>query len=1209
MDAAAARAYLPLSLAAALDADEAGPYPDNATFMRDLEALSTLQVAVYKLSSEVGSRVLSHTSDNFGDGAAPLVQGALSAAPALAEWVRVLEQRVERRGALPLAESGLPPRLVRVCGVYDMSPADRKIFCGLVMQRTTHAFTPVKLGLQSNSYTSQSKAGVMLASILGVTLTELFNFQKPERRHVKQGIVMPSSQVLWEMPTVLPEAVLFVLGLTLNESQLFNIEKCDLMSVLREEPDYVAKPLPDRRQHTQQPRHATLRLLLAPHHSTPLNSTPHHTTPHHTTPHARAHTTRPPHLTATPRHSTTTRTTPLHSTPHHTTPHSRSMEVAAEAAKAEKAGMAEKAETDEKIENAEKLETATGKPEAMAVDDEATAEAPRKMARRDEADSTAASRARLSTPTPEGEGEAKGGGGAVDGEGTREDKEEDVLKVRSGRYESDLEYLQEMFQLVKLRSDVARVRRNMEERGQQLASSAGKSGASEGEASDDGDIPPLHVEESFWGIDDYAYDMESLARNRFGRNMRHEASKQARHESKRARKLQMKADRLQERIAGRLQQMVDGGMRLPRLERLAAALGLTDFEKNVVVAMIGQAIAPRSIGIMGGGVGGGGSSSPSKTMQVEVLLRCFSASLQQQIKHRCHFYKSAVLVREGILVLHGDELGADLTQTLAEIDRRMLDFVVGLDTEFSELMDGSHLYTPTVNVEEVVLSESKKKLVLDTVRHFDTFTQASKNLDLHKRLAYGRGMVLLFYGPSGTGKTMMANALARLINKKVLMINFPQLGANAAGAVLKLVFREAKIHDAILFFDECESIFMDRTKGNMQVNTVLTELERHEGLCVLATNRPMDLDEAMHRRITLAIEFTKPDQLLREQIWRSMHPPKLQLADDVDFMALARKYELSGGFIKNAWLTALSISVAREGLTPTVTQADLHEGAAHQLRGRLAMSNFDRGVVPRYGLENVILPSSVKEKLKQIVNYQKAQAVLFGQWGFEKQHGRAQGISALFHGPPGTGKTMAAEAIGFDVGRPLLVVNCAQLIDKYVGESAKNIERVFDEAKNQDAVLVFDEAEGLFAERSNDGGSTNRHDNLNVGVLLHHMETFSGVVVAITNRYAQVDSAFHRRFKFILEFALPDGATRSKLWRKLIPDAAPLEKDVDFEALGDRFELSGGSIKSAVFRAAVEASLQSDVDKRLITMEALRTSAQEEVDKEEGGKRLASMYM
>ena len=117
--------------------------------------------------------------------------------------------------------------------------------------------------------------------------------------------------------------------------------------------------------------------------------------------------------------------------------------------------------------------------------------------------------------------------------------------------------------------------------------------------------------------------------------------------------------------------------------------------------------------------------------------------------------------------------------------------------------------------------------------------------------------------------------------------------------------------------------------------------------------------------------------------------------------------------------------------------------------------------MPQHGLEEVVLPTDMKEKLKQIVNYSKAQAVLFGQWGFQQQHGRAQGISALFHGDPGTGKTMAAEAIGFDVGRPLMVVNCAQLMDKYVGESAKNIEKVFAEAKGQDAVLVFDEAEGL----------------------------------------------------------------------------------------------------------------------------------------------------
>ena len=109
---------------------------------------------------------------------------------------------------------------------------------------------------------------------------------------------------------------------------------------------------------------------------------------------------------------------------------------------------------------------------------------------------------------------------------------------------------------------------------------------------------------------------------------------------------------------------------------------------------------------------------------------------------------------------------------------------------------------------------------------------------------------------------------------------------------------------------------------------------------------------------------------------------------------------------------------------------------------------------------------------------------------------------------------------------------------------------------------MFDEAEDLFATRTNEGGSTSRHDSMNVGILLHHMEEFSGIVVAITNRYAQVDTAFHRRFKFIMEFPTPDAATRSKLWRMLIPAAAPLAKDVNFDELGQRFEISGGHIKS-----------------------------------------------
>jgi AAA+ superfamily predicted ATPase len=131
---------------------------------------------------------------------------------------------------------------------------------------------------------------------------------------------------------------------------------------------------------------------------------------------------------------------------------------------------------------------------------------------------------------------------------------------------------------------------------------------------------------------------------------------------------------------------------------------------------------------------------------------------------------------------------------------------------------------------------------------------------------------------------------------------------------------------------------------------------------------------------------------------------------------------------------------------------------------------------------------------------------------------------------------------------------------------------------------------------------------MNTGVLLHHMEEFSGIAIAITNRYAQVDTAFHRRFKFILEFTTPDAPMRAKLWRMHVPAEAPMAPDVNFEELGQRFELSGGHIKSAVFRAAVEASLHADPEKRRITMAALLEAAKDEVGKNTDGKLPAGMY-
>ncbi|CAE7433719.1 katnal2, partial [Symbiodinium microadriaticum] len=143
----------------------------------------------------------------------------------------------------------------------------------------------------------------------------------------------------------------------------------------------------------------------------------------------------------------------------------------------------------------------------------------------------------------------------------------------------------------------------------------------------------------------------------------------------------------------------------------------------------------------------------------------------------------------------------------------MLDFCVGLDTEFSEIVDGSHLYSPTVNFDDIILPDETKALVLETVSNFDRLKQIEKDLEIDKKITYGRGLALLFYGLSGTGKTMLANGIASKLNKKILLINFPTLGANSAGHIIKLIFREAKIHNAIIFFDECESLFQSRERG------------------------------------------------------------------------------------------------------------------------------------------------------------------------------------------------------------------------------------------------------------------------------------------------------------------------------------------------------------------------------------------------------------
>ena len=262
--------------------------------------------------------------------------------------------------------------------------------------------------------------------------------------------------------------------------------------------------------------------------------------------------------------------------------------------------------------------------------------------------------------------------------------------------------------------------------------------------------------------------------------------------------------------------------------------------------------------------------------------------------------------------------GHDLIDCHIDLDRRMIDFLVGIETELDQLIEGGSCYFPTVTWDRCVLPVDTKSLLESTVKGYQKYRDMLKTLDFQAISTYGNGCILLFHGPSGSGKTLTANALVNSLGKRILVINVPKFFSDAGAEAFKFVFREAKIQDAVVFLDECEPLFVSRDKGksHYEVNEVLTEIERFDGIMIMATTRPHDLDSAMWRRISLNIEFENPSSNLREQIWRKHIPPKLLLGADVDVKALAREFSLNGGFIKNAMLQALRFAVVEQEEVP-----------------------------------------------------------------------------------------------------------------------------------------------------------------------------------------------------------------------------------------------------------------------------------------------------
>jgi SpoVK/Ycf46/Vps4 family AAA+-type ATPase len=235
-------------------------------------------------------------------------------------------------------------------------------------------------------------------------------------------------------------------------------------------------------------------------------------------------------------------------------------------------------------------------------------------------------------------------------------------------------------------------------------------------------------------------------------------------------------------------------------------------------------------------------------------------------------------------------------------------------------------------------------------------------------------------------------------------------------------------------------------------------------------------------------------------------------------------------------------------------------------------------VTPARTLSDVVLPAQTRRALEQAISEVRNQSVIFRSWGLGERHRTGRGLAFNFAGPPGTGKTICAEAVAQALGMKLLVVNYAEAESMWVGQTPKNIVAAFRAAAEQNAVLLFDEADAIATRRS--AGAILPHDresNLTVNVLLRELEAFNGIVIFATNLAANFDPAFERRIRAHVLFGMPGVEERARIGPLQIhPNKTPLASDVDFRRLAERYAISGGDIKNAVIKAAAAAAAEPD---------------------------------
>ncbi|PKN93791.1 MAG: ATP-binding protein [Chloroflexi bacterium HGW-Chloroflexi-6] len=428
--------------------------------------------------------------------------------------------------------------------------------------------------------------------------------------------------------------------------------------------------------------------------------------------------------------------------------------------------------------------------------------------------------------------------------------------------------------------------------------------------------------------------------------------------------------------------------------------------------------------------------------------------------------------------------------------------------------------------------------------------------------------ILCLHGDDPMQQELAARQLAAALDMPLLTVKF-QPGEEAAVALEKLApaVRDARMLEALLYVQGAEILI--NHDGALLPDAF--ETLRLVGESVLLGSRiPCKLagDMPGNDYPLMLVPFGTLSAGERAELWAAMLEEALnESITESDLRVLAGQFALSSGQIIAAASSAMSQALQQ---SRPLQSADLFAAARFHSGHHLA--ELAHKIEPRYSWDDLVLPETQMEMLRELVNMVQSRPLVLDEWGLGRKLTAGMGVSALFSGPPGTGKTLAAQIMAHQLGIDLYRIDLSTVVSKYIGETEKNLEHIFSEASQSNAILFFDEADTIFGKRSEVKDAHDRYANIEVGYLLQRMENYSGVSILATNLRANLDDAFTRRLQFIINFPFPDEKYRLKIWQVLMPPDMPRAEDLDLHLMANRFKLAGGSIRNILVSAAFLAA-------------------------------------